>query len=351
MNRLKRLRFWAVAAAVFLVAAWLLTWAEVPAPVLIAGAGTGCACGLVARSPAQLPEAVRSFGLAIIAVAAGSHVNGDVLNVLLGNPVQVVAAVVGTLGLSLAAGQLLRLSGRVSTQTALLAGVAGGASGAAAIARDLDADEPVVLALQYLRVLVVLATLPVIAARIGAHPLTAGAAQGSGWGGMWFTSCAVAIGLVLTRIVRFSGNRMVLPLAVGTVVTLTGWFSVSQVPARVLDAGNASIGLMVGLSFTRAALRRLSGVLPLAIVQVVVSIAGAAAIGVVLADLAHVSPVDGYLATTPGGLPTVTGIALASDVDVGFIVTAQVLRLVLAMLLATVLGAFLSRRQRDRQAP
>jgi membrane AbrB-like protein len=351
MSTLRRLvGTWVAAAAVFVVALGLLALAHVPAPVLIAAAIAGCTCALVSRRPPSLPEHARSVGLAIVAVAAGSHVDGDVVDVLLDNPLVVFAAVAGTLGLSLAAGQLLRLSGRVSMQTALLASVAGGASGAAAIARELDADEAMVLALQYLRVLVVLGTLPIMATLLGAQP-SAGATNEpwSGWGGLWFTVLAVAVGLLLTRIVRFSGNRMLLPLAVACVLALTGWFHNTQVPEVVLGLGNAVIGLMVGLSFTRAALRRLSGVLPLAIIQVVTSIAGAAVFGAVLANVAHVSAVDGYLATTPGGLPTVTGIAVGADVDVGFVVTAQVLRMVMAMVLAVLLGTQISRRRHGRR--
>lgn len=349
MDLPRRIGFWGFAVAILVAADRLLTLAHAPAPEMIAGAVAGCVCGLAVSRPRRLPESVRSVALAVIAAAAGAHVTADVLRVLADRPIEVLAAVAATIGLSLAASQLLRISGQVSPQTALLAGVAGGASGAAAIARDLDADEPVVLALQYLRVLVVLATLPIAVTRLGAHPVTDVGAMGrSPWAGMQFTVCAVAVGLAMTRLLRFSGNRMVLPLAASVALTMTGWFGTSEVPAHVVDVGNAAIGLMVGLVFTRAALRRLSGVLPLALAQVALSITGAAGIGLILADVAHVSPVDGYLATTPGGLPTVTGIALGSNVNVGFVVTAQVLRMVFAMLLAVLLGAFLGRRARAR---
>jgi membrane AbrB-like protein len=342
----KQARFWAATAAVFGTTLTLLALVGAPAAVLIAAALAGCSCALTARQPRHLPEAARSVGLAILAVAAGSHVDGDVLDVLLHNPFAVITAVVATLGVSLAAGQVLRLGGAVNVQTALLAGVAGGASGAAAMARELGADEPMVLALQYLRVLVVLGTLPVVASILGAHPADQPAVEAGG-AGLPFTVTAVVIGLALTRVLRFSGNRMVLPLAVATTLSVSGAFPNTEVPGLVLDAGNAVIGLMVGLSFTRAALRRLSGVLPLALVQVVTSIAGAALFGALLADVAGVTAVDGYLATTPGGLPTVTGIAVGADVDVGFVVTAQVLRMLMAMLLAALLGVWIGRRRRS----
>ena len=67
-----------------------------------------------------------------------------------------------TLVLSIAAGALLGLHRDVSPLTGSLALVAGGASGLVAIARELGGDDRVVAVVQYLRVALVTASMPVV---------------------------------------------------------------------------------------------------------------------------------------------------------------------------------------------
>ena len=74
----------------------------------------------------------------------------------------VVAVAVATLLLSIVAGALLGLHRDVSPLTGSLALVAGGASGLVAIARELGGDDRVVAVVQYLRVALVTASMPVV---------------------------------------------------------------------------------------------------------------------------------------------------------------------------------------------
>ena len=73
-----------------------------------------------------------------------------------------VAVAVATLVLSVVAGALLGLHRDVSPLTGSLALVAGGASGLVAIARELGGDDRVVAVVQYLRVALVTASMPVV---------------------------------------------------------------------------------------------------------------------------------------------------------------------------------------------
>jgi uncharacterized membrane protein AbrB (regulator of aidB expression) len=60
---------------------------------------------------------------------------------------------------------------------------------------------------------------------------------------------------------------------------------------------------------------------------------GCAALGWMLSELAGVSLLDGYLATTPGGLYAVLATAVASGANAPFVLAVQSLRL-FAMVLA-----------------
>jgi uncharacterized membrane protein AbrB (regulator of aidB expression) len=56
-----------------------------------------------------------------------------------------------------------------------------------------------------------------------------------------------------------------------------------------------------------------------------------------------VSALDGYLATTPGGMVTVLAVASGSGADSTFVLVVQVLRMVVMVLSAPLLARWLGR--------
>ncbi|HYH11737.1 MAG TPA: AbrB family transcriptional regulator, partial [Thermomicrobiales bacterium] len=251
--------------------------------------------------------------------------------------------VAATLLVTLVTGQALRLSPTVGRTTALFAAIAGGASGVIAIAKAMHADEAVVVSVQYLRVVLVIFSVPLVAPFLGDSGVGAAAATDSGWTGTPFTLVTLLIGLTLARLIRFTASQLIVPMLVGVILSVTAPFGSSSVPDAFVAAGLGGIGLMVGLALTRATLARAVRVLPLALITCLLSIAGCALIGLALSDVAGVDAFSGYLATSPGGLSAVIAFAIANDADVGLVVTCQVLRLVLALGLGAGLGGYLKR--------
>ena len=122
----------------------------------------------------------------------GSLVDLETLRTVAGNWLPVLAVTVATLALSLGAGLLLRLQRGISPVTGAFSMIAGGASGIIVMARELGADERMVAVLQYLRVLLIVVLMPVVATvAYGASPGGGGAAPadgGAGWpAGLLFT--------------------------------------------------------------------------------------------------------------------------------------------------------------------
>jgi membrane AbrB-like protein len=128
-----------------------------------------------------------------------------------------------------------------------------------------------------------------------------------------------------------------------------------QVPGLLLGATYAAIGLMVGLDLSRDAMRRIAKLLPLAGAMLFISIGLCAALGVALGRLMGVSAFSSYLAFTPGGLPAVTAVAVGAGAEAEFVVSCQIVRLLLALLTAAVIGAMMRRPPRSgagrRQRP
>src|SRR5215210_7838191 len=167
-------------------------------------------------------------------VAVGALIDLETLRAVAADWLPVLLVTVGTLSLSLAAGQLLRLQPGISPVTGAFAMIAGGASGIIVMARELGADQRMVAVLQYLRVLLIVVLMPVVATTLyGATSGAGGAADGGGPGwpaGLLFTAgCAVA-GLLVGRLVPFPAVSMLGPMVVAAVVDLTGLGAGAQVP-------------------------------------------------------------------------------------------------------------------------
>ena len=71
-----------------------------------------------------------------------------------------------------------------------------------------------------------------------------------------------------------------------------------------------------------------------------------AGLGVLLAAVTGASALDGYLATTPGGVYAVLATATGSGADATFVLSVQVLRLFVMLLSAPLVARVLRRRGR-----
>jgi uncharacterized protein len=158
------------------------------------------------------------------------------------------------------------------------------------------------------------------------------------------------VGLLVGRLARIPVASLLGPLVIAAVADLSGLAHGAQVPGPVQTAAFLVIGLQVGISFTRASLRTIGRALPLALAIILGLIAACAGLGAVLASAAGVSPLDGYLATTPGGLYAVLATAADSGADATFVLAVQVLRLFVMLLSAPLLARFLRRSGGMREA-
>ena len=105
--------------------------------------------------------------------------------------------------------------------------------------------------------------------------------------------------------------------------------------------------MTVGISFTRDSVRTIGRALPLALGTILALIVACAGLGAVLAAATGTSALDGYLATTPGGLYAVLATATDSGANATFVLAVQVLRLFVMLLTAPLVARLLRRRPGD----
>lgn len=324
----------------------LLAAAGAPTPTLFGPLLAAAALALRGAPASPPPAALVTGSQAVIGVTVGAYVNVSTLATVASNWLPVAGVCFTTLVMSVLAGLLLGRRSDIDRATASFCMIAGGASGLTAISRQLGADERLVAVVQYLRVLLVVVITP-LAARIlfaaGDRPAEGRGAHvtyGSGASLAFLLGCAAA-GLILVRLVRLPAGSLLGPMLISAGVTLAGVGYGGTLRALAQDLAFAVIGAQIGLRFSRSSLRVAGRILPAAAVLIVVVMAGCAALGALLASVTGTTALDGYLATTPGGLYVVLATSTSSHADTTFVVSVQVLRLVMMLLLAPLLARVL----------
>jgi uncharacterized protein len=337
----RSVRAWAGVTLVAALASAFFGAVGMPSAVLFGSLVGGMVHALAARDELDMPQVVFRVGQALVGVVIGALVSLATLARIAADWPSVLMVTLGTLLISLLAGRLLALHRDVSPATGAFALIAGGASGIVALARDLGADDRVVTIVQYLRVLIVLLAMPLVAA-VFFHPSPGGGPVVTGptrWvPDLVFVVLAVAAGLLLQRLVRAPATALLGPMLVAVAISASGVLGTVSVPTVLENLGYALVGVRVGLRFTRASLRSITRLLPLATVLIVLVIGACALLGLLLAEVTGVDRLTAYLATTPGGLFAVLATAADSGSDVTYVLAVQVIRVFTMLLFAPVLG-------------
>ncbi|BBZ62100.1 AbrB family transcriptional regulator [Mycolicibacterium monacense] len=343
---MRRILKWVLLAAASVAVTVPLTLAGVPSAGLFAALAVGVVLALLSLAPAGVPRPAGVVAQGVLGVYIGTMVQHDAFAALGSDWPFVVGIAVATLLLSVAAGALLGLHREVTPLTGSLALTAGGASGLVAIARDLGGDDRVVSVVQYLRVALVTASMPLVVAFVyhpdKSHPSADMAQQSTA---PWYLSLAVLAALVLVgaaggRLLRLPGAGLLGPMALTVALQLTGLSFGLSVPALLVQAAYFVIGWQAGLAFTTESLRAIARILPAALALIAVLGVGTAGLGVVLAHYTALTPLEGYLATSPGGVYAVLATAVETGSNVTFIIAAQVLRVLLMLFASPLLARF-----------
>jgi membrane AbrB-like protein len=232
----------------------------------------------------------------------------------------------------------------------------GAASAMMIMAETHGADVRLVAFMQYLRVVCVTFTASLVAhwwapdtgpALAHAAAATA-AAQGlllgpAHWGGFGATLAVAFGGAALGHWCRLPAGGLLVPMIAGIVLQDVAGVPL-ELPPALLAVAYAFVGWTIGGRFNRqvlaVALRSLHKVLASVLVLIVLC----GLLGAALVRWAHIDPLTAYLATSPGGADSVAIIAAASPVDMPFVLTMQVLRMLFVMATGPAIARMLARR-------
>jgi membrane AbrB-like protein len=340
---------WLGLLAATVAASLLASLAGVPGPTLFASLLVGIAWALAKFGPdLDVPEPAFALGQAVIGVELGAYLSEDTLTAVAHDWLPVLITSVLTLVVTVIAGLVLARVTSLDASTASLGSIAGGASGIVAMADELGADDRLVAVMQYLRVLVIVLLTPLLASiAFGVN------ADGSGgeslpffdWTGLALVVLAGGAGMLLGHLLRLPVPSLMGPMLLTGALALTGVLGDTTVPNALRQVAFIAIGLQVGLRFTPASLRAARSILAPVLVSIFALLAVCAGLGWLLSVMSDATFFEGYLATTPGGLFAVLGVALASGVNTTFVLAVQSLRLFVMVLAAPAVARWLARRR------
>lgn len=272
-------------------------------------------------------------------------------------PAVTVSAI--TIGLCIAGGiALARAHPAISRETGLLSMLSGGASLMPLLAREVGADYRYVTLSQYLRLLIVSISLPLVTGIIGLQPdRSSDPAGGAGavlhapltWTSAIMMLLVIALGTPLARLIRLPAASIFGPMLLTVAVSML-WPGglILDPPYAAKVVAFLYVGWAAGGQLSVPALRSFRDQLPATLAFIAVLIVGCATTAVLLMWWLDIPYLDAYLATSPGALETV--LALADEGQAGAIVVAtQVTRLIGILVLAAYLPQLLRLADRLRR--
>lgn len=343
---------WALLAALTIVLVVLFYKGGVGGAFFLAPLLAGVVCAL-SGSSIRIPQSSTLVSQAVIGCMVGSSLDAKMLGFMLASWPVVIFVVLSTGAAATAMAWVLARTGRFDAQTAAWGSMPGAASMVVSMAAELGGDARLVAFMQYVRVIIVVSTASLVA-----HLLT-GAAHGGappppapllahlrsadvGFVQTAQTLIVAAIAFTAGRFLKIPAGPLIISATLAAILHLNHILDI-KLPFWLLAIAYVAVGWYVGLQFDRQVLTLAFRSVPVMVMAIFVLIAICAAAGAGVSHFLNVDPLTGYLASSPGGLDSITILALDNKTNLSVIVTIQTLRFFAVLLAAPYLARSISR--------
>lgn len=312
-----------------------LNWAAFPAALLLGPMLTAIAFG-VGGSELSLPRWMFVGAQAVIGCLVARALTTSIL-VTLADDWVIMLLIVGTTVLAGGlVGWVLVKFGALPGTTAAWGSSPGAASAMVVMAEEFGADARLVAFMQYLRVVIVVMSAS-LASRLllGAGAVIPSAEEGFSFAApvvpLLETLAIAAVGALVGRFLRIPAGSLLVPMVIGAGMQGGGLVTIT-LPPWLLGLSYLTLGWYIGLGFTRTVLMYALRALPQLLLSTFLLIGLCAISAWLLTLFIHTDGLTAYLATSPGGLDSVTVIAVGSGADTPFVLAVQTLRLFVVLL-------------------
>jgi membrane AbrB-like protein len=287
----------------------------------------------------RLPNPLYIAGQAVIGTALGAGFSPTTLAVIPQHAGIFTFAVVFILLTSLLNGWLLSRFTHVDAATAFLGTMPGGAGAMAAMSDSLGADTRLVTAIQYVRLLIILASLSCVAPLLKAYAPNS-SASGPGFALYstelvpWkFTVLALLaiIGWLAGTHTRIPAGAFLIPTLIYFLLSLSG-IHLGGWPWEFLAVAYTLMGLQIGGRFHPETVTMIRRVILPVIGTTLLLLVASIVLACLVAQLMHLNLVSAYLAATPGGLDSVAAVATDLHVDITVVVSMHLVRLLCVLI-------------------
>lgn len=330
------LRDWSLALAVGAGGGGLFALLTLPLPWMM-GAMAACTAAALGGLPVRVPARLRTVMIAVLGLMLGSAFTPDILDHVHRWTVSLAALAGYVVAVTAVVMLYFRRLGH-GTVTSYFAAAPGGLNEMVLTGAALGGDDRVISLVHSLRILIIVFTVPVWFRLFGGYQAQPMAAALGGVGSLtpldalWLAATA-AVGTLLGKALRLPAAALTGPMLLSAAAHLAG-LTTSQPPGELVAVAQVVTGAAIGCRFAGLPLGR---VLPIAATS-----AGATAIMLLaslaftsgLAEATGLSAVALLLAFVPGGLAEMCLISLALGVDVAFVSTHHVVRILLVVVLA-----------------
>jgi membrane AbrB-like protein len=230
--------------------------------------------------------------------------------------------------------------------TAIWGSSPGAATAMVLMAEAFGADMRLVAVMQYLRVAAVGLIASIVAREWGASG--AAAPPPTEWfpaltpGPLLATLALAVAGAVIGIKSKIPAGPLLVTLVLAAALSAAHIVTIT-LPPWLLAACYAVVGWSIGLRFTRPILGYAARQLPRIAASIVTLIALCSGLAYALHVVVGTDPLTAYLATSPGGADSVAIIAASSKVDLPFVMTMQIGRAIVAILIGPPLARLLVR--------
>ena len=340
-----RVAQWGILFVLSLAFALLLELTGLPAALLL-GPMIGAILVETNGGVIRVPALTRLAAQAVIGCMLAGAVTPEIVGTFLKEWPLLIGVVLLIVLASSVIGWIIGKSQIMPGTTAVWGLSPGAATASMLMAGAYGADVRLVAFMQYLRVVIVVATASVIT-RLWVHVPTVAHQT------IWFPpidpapfgeTIALAIfGGVVGRMLRFPVAAMLVPMFVGATLHGAGLIQI-ELPHWLLALSYALLGWMIGLNFSREILVHAIRTLPQVLLSIVALIAFCGGLAFILVKALGIDPLTAYLATSPGGADSVAIIAVSAKVDLSFVMALQTVRFLIVLAIGPTISRFVARR-------
>jgi uncharacterized protein len=320
----------AIAAALGLPAAWL------------SGAMIAVTAASFLGLNTKMPQWLFDGSILLLGIVLGAGVTPELLQNVRAWPLSLAVLLVSIAAVQIGVQTFLMRVGKWDRPTAFFASLPGALSYVLATAAETKADIGKVVIGQSLRLFLLVAALPSVVVAAGhIAPATLPLSVATP-GEIAILVATGVVGGAFLRLLRFPGGLFAGSFAASAILHGGGWIE-GNLPLPVVIAGFVVLGGFIGSRFSGTDIWFMRQIAAVSLGAFLVGITIAGTFAVLISQLTGIGFAQAVIAFAPGGIDSMTSLAVALHLDSAYVAVHQLARFVVIALTAPVVGRFLLR--------